>query len=251
MKIKSILLILILASEIAVFSQSNEFKWQKSGGNWEVKDSRATETHGYTSGWDYYYLSNYNMIFSLQDFKDFNAIEFTAEMFDREKSPVELAISFAVRSEYKSWYYHMYAIRFTGDFWNIDKVELIHSDRQDKSLPYTAKNNRFVKVLASGKCKIKYGKAYNYRITFEGDLINLFINGEKVFTATRPARDLSGKIAISSGNAKLSIDRVRVLKDNTVLFEDEFDTNTIYVRKIKASLEVKPGDDNNKDQNQQ
>jgi hypothetical protein len=186
---------------------------------------------------------NLNTIFSLQDFNNYNAIEFTAEMFDRKKSPVELTVSFAVRSEYKSWYYHMYGLRFTGDFWNIDTVELIHSDRKDKSLPYTVKNNKFVNVLASGDCKIKYGKTYNYRIAFEGEYINLYVNGEKIFAAKRPVEDVSGKIAISSGNAKLAIDRVRVLKDSEVIFEDDFNTDSIYVKKIKATLEVKPKSD--------
>ena len=137
----------------------------------------------------------------------------------------------------------MYGLRFTGDFWNIDRVELIHSDRKDKTLPYTAKNNKFVDVLASGCCKIKYGQDYNYRVAFEDDLINLYIDGKKILSARRPLEDISGKIAISSGNARLALDRVRVLKDNKVIFEDEFDTDSIYVKRIKASLEVKPRED--------
>jgi len=225
-----------------VISQSIDHKWQRLGGKWEVKDSIGAETNGFISPWNYYYLLDLNTIFSLQDFSNYNAIEFTAEMFDRKKSPVELTVSFAVRSEYKSWYYHMYGLRFTGDFWNIDTVELIHSDRKDKSLPYTVKNNKFVNVLASGDCKIKYGKTYNYRIAFEGEYINLYVNGEKIFAAKRPVEDISGKIAISSGNAKLAIDRVRVLKDSEVIFEDDFNTDSIYVKKIKATLEVKPKD---------
>jgi len=240
---KKIYINFIILLAIGAFSQTNTHKWQKSGGHWEINNSKAVETRAYTSGWNYYYLSNNNMIFTLKDFKSFNSIEFTAEVFDRVKSPVELTIAFAVRSEYKSWYYHMYGLRFTGDFWNIDTVELIHSDRKDKSLPYTVKGNRFVNVLASGDCKIRYGKSYNYRVAFEGDYINLYINGEKIFAAKRPVEDISGKIAISSGNAKIAIDKVRVLKDNEVIFEDDFNTDTIYVRKLKATVEIKPKDD--------
>lgn len=241
MRLRYYILFLLLFSN-SVFSQGGEVTWQRIGGKWEVKDSIAVEHNGFTSPWNYYYLMNLNTIFSLQDFNNYNAIEFTAKMFDRKKSPVELTVSFAVRSEYKSWYYHMYGLRFTGDFWNIDTVELIHSDRKDKTLPYTVKNNKFVNVLASGCCKIKYGRDYNYRIAFEGDFINLYIDGKKIFSARRPVEDISGKIAISSGNARLSLDRVRILKDSEVIFEDDFNTDSIYVKKIKATLEVKPKD---------
>lgn len=240
---KNTLIIIFILISSALLSQELHHTWIRIGGNWLIKDSFATEEKAFCSPWNYYYIMNLNTIFSLQDFNNYNAIEFTAEMFDRKKSPVELTVSFAVRSEYKSWYYHMYGLRFTGDFWNIDTVELIHSDRKDKSLPYTVKNNKFVNVLASGDCKIKYGKTYNYRIAFEGEYINLYVNGEKIFAAKRPVEDVSGKIAISSGNAKLAIDRVRVLKDSEVIFEDDFNTDSIYVKKIKATLEVKPKSD--------
>ena len=226
-----------------LYSQGKEHRWERLAGKWEVANSKAVEIRSFPPPWNYYYIINCNSILSLQDFKDYNAIEFTAEMFDREKSPVELTLSFAVRSEYKSWYYHIYAFRFTGDFWNIDTVELIHSDRKDRSLSYRVKNNKFVNVLATGDCKIKYGKTYNYRIAFEGDLVNLYLNGEKILSAKRPVKDISGKIAISSGNAKLAVDRVRVLKDNKVLFEDDFNTDSIYVKRIKATVEVKPKND--------
>ena len=233
---------LFIFSALCLYSQTENHKWLKTGGKWVVSNSRAIETRRFTAPWNYIYIMDFNTIHTLQDFSNYNAIEFTAEVFDREKSPVELTISFAVRSEYKSWYYHMYGLRFTGDFWNIDTVELIHSDRKDKTLPYTVKNNKFVNVLASGDCRIKYGKTYNYRIAFEGEYINLYVNGEKIFAARRPVEDISGKIAISSGNAKLAIDKVRVLKDSEVIFEDDFNTDTIYVKKIKATLEVKPKD---------
>ncbi len=242
MKLKFAILPVIMLIFNSVFSQDSDDKWQRLGGKWEVKNSRVVETNGFTAPWKYYYILDYNTILSLQDFKNYNAIEFTAEMFDREKNPVKLILSFAVRSEYKSWYYHIFSIRFTGDFWNIDTIELIHSDRQDKTLSYKVENNKFVNVLATGCCKIKYGKTYNYRIAFEGDYINLYVNGEKIFAAKRPVEDISGKIAISSGNAKLAIDKVRVLKDSEVIFEDDFNTDSIYVKKIKATLEVKPKD---------
>lgn len=225
-----------------LFPQGKEHNWQRLGGKWFINESKASEVNASPIHWNYYYILNFNTILSLHNLTNYNAIEFTAEMFDREKSPVELTVSFAVRSEYKSWYYHMYGLRFTGDYWNIDTVELIHSDRKDKTLPYNVKNNKFVNVLASGDCKIKYGKAYNYRITFEGESINLYVNGEKIFTAKRPVEDISGKIAISSGNAKISIDKVRVLKDSEVIFEDDFNTDTIYVKKLKAVRQVKSDD---------
>ncbi len=240
--IKFLAALAVLLCTISTLSQSKESNWQRLGGKWEISESAAKEINSFVISWNYYYILGLNTILSLRDFKDYNAIEFTAKMFDRKKSPVELTVSFAVRSEYKSWYYHMYGLRFTGDFWNIDTVELIHSDRKDKSLPYTVKNNKFVNVLASGDCKIKYGKTYNYRIAFEGEYINLYVNGEKIFAAKRPVEDISGKIAISSGNARLSLDRVRILKDSEVIFEDDFNTDSIYVKKIKATLEVKPKD---------
>ena len=241
MKLNVLFVAIILFFPISITPQEKSHNWQRLGGKWEISESVATEINSFVIPWSYYYILGLNTILSLRDFKDYNAIEFTAEMFDREKSPVELTISFAVRSESKSWYYHIYALRFTGDYWNMDTVELIHSDRKDKTLPYTVKNNKFVNVLAKGDCKIKYGKSYNYRIAFEGNYINLYISGEKIFSAERPVENISGRIAISSGNAKLAIDKVRILKDSQVLFEDDFNSDTIYVKKIKASTEVNSG----------
>lgn len=238
----------ILLSAASLLPQGKECNWQRLGGKWEVRESAAREINAFATPWNYYYILGRNTILSLRDFNDYNAIEFTAMMFGREKSPVELTVSFAVRSDFKSWYYHMYGLRFTGGFWCMDTVELIHSDRQDKSLPYNIKSNRFVNVLASGECRIKYGSAYNYRIAFEGDYINLYINGEKIFAAKRPVDDISGRIAISSANAKLTIDKVRIFKDNHILFEDDFNIDSIYVKKINATLEKRQKDDSNNPQ---
>ncbi|HPF07989.1 MAG TPA: hypothetical protein PK293_18235, partial [Spirochaetota bacterium] len=147
---------------------------------------------------------------------------------------------FAVTSESKSWFYHMYAFKLTGGFWGMNKVSFIHSDRLDKTKPFATKNNTFVKELASADCKVKYDKMYNYRIAFEGTDVVLYINGEKILAAPFPEKSHEGRIAISARNVKIAVDKVEVKQGDKIIFEDDFNEDSIYVRTLKVRRETAP-----------
>jgi hypothetical protein len=207
-------------------------------GRWEVKDSIAFETQGKAIGWNYYELINFNTLLTLKDYKDYTSIEYALNAVKRVQSPTELMLPVAATSESASWFYHMYAFKITGDFWNMDRAAFIYSDRADKTKPPATQNNTFVKELASAKLKnkIKYDKVYNYRVSFEEGNVVLYINGEKILSAPFPEAHHSGRVGISSRNVNIAVDKAVIKNGDKIIFEDDFDEDSIYVKVLKASV---------------
>ncbi|HNX25494.1 MAG TPA: hypothetical protein PKG60_15710 [Spirochaetota bacterium] len=239
---KSILttLLLILAIISPLTSQDVQHKWQRFSGNWSISNSKISESKGRVSPWNVYELINYNTIVSLTPFKNYSSINFLMNITERTKTPAEFMISFNLKSESKSWYYHIYAFKLSGGFWGINKASLIHSDRADRSKPLSAKNNIFINEIASADCKIKYEKMYKYNVTFEDGNVTLYIDDEKILSAPFPNKNHDGCIAISSRNAKIEIDKITVKQNEQILFEDDFDEDSIYTKVIKATHEAIP-----------
>jgi len=229
-----VLPVLILSMVIPLFSQEVHHKWQRMAGIWEVKNSHAFETQGKAIDWNYYELLNLNSILSLKPFSNYTSIDLVMNITERIESPAEVMISFNITSESQSWFYHLYAFKLTGGYWGMNKAALIYSDRADKSKPFTSKNNIFVKELASVDCKIKFDKAYNYRVAFEGENIVLYINEDKILSAPFPEKNHDGRIAVSSRNTKIAVDKIAVKKGSQVIFEDDFNNDTIYVKVLKV-----------------
>ena len=233
-------IIIILFIPFNVNSQETKQKWQRLSGKWEIINSIASETRGFYINWKYYNILDYNTIITEKNFPHSSLLSTNIKIFDRLESPSEFMISFAVTSESKSWFYHMYAFKLTGGFWGMNKVSFIHSDRLDKTKPFATKNNTFVKELASADCKVKYDKMYNYNIAFEGTDVVLYINGEKVLSAPFPEKSHEGRIAISARNVKIAVDKVEVKQGDKIIFEDDFNEDSIYVRTLKVRRETAP-----------
>lgn len=219
---------------LPLLSQESYHNWQRLGGKWKILNSKAVEERAWCINWGYYELINFNSIISLKPYDNFSSIEVDAELFDRDKSPAEFILSFNITSESLDWFYHMYAFKITGGFWGMNKVSFIYSDRADKTKPINTKNNTFIKELATTDFKIKYDKSYNYRVAFEGENVSLYINDEKILSAPFPEKNHHGRIAISSKNTKISIDKVTVKKNAQIIFEDDFNKDTIYVKVLKV-----------------
>ncbi len=239
---KIILLLIILIAVIIspLVSQEAHHKWQRFTGNWSVNNSKIYESKGLISPWNVYELINYNTIVSLTPLKNYTSIEYFMNITERVETPVEFMISFNLKSESQSWYYHIYSFKLSGGFWGINKVSFIHSDRKDRSKPLTAKNNTFISELASADCKVKYDKMYKYNVVFEGKDVVLYINDNKILSAPFPNKEHDGCIAISSRNAKIEIDKISVKKDDLIIFEDDFNQDSIYTKAIKATREITP-----------
>ncbi len=244
-KFLSIIIFLVLINP--AYNQEKHHKWQRFSGNWNISDSNASELNGWTLVWNYYELLDYNTIITLQPLINFNSIDVSAAINKRVKSPSEFMISFAVTSESQSWFYHMYGFKFTGGLWGMDKVSFIYSDRLDKTKPFDAKNNFFVKELASADCKIKHDKIYNFHIAFEGENVVLFINDEKILSAPFPDKKYDGRIAVSARNVKIAVDKVTAKQNDKLIFEDDFNEDSIFVKVIK----VKKVPDNTNDKVQE
>ena len=237
--------VIFFCTVISSFAVAETKNWTKFGSSWEVNGSTASTVTGYCSPWNYYELTNYNSLISINPIKNYSDIEVIAEIKERVETPSEFLISFNVTSESKNWFYHMYAFKITGGYWGMDKASLIFSDRADKSKSFETKNNTFVKELATTDCSIKYEKNYTYHIAFKNGNVILFINDEKILSAPFPEKNYDGVMAISSRNAKISIDRVTVKKGNKILFEDDFTEDTILIRQMK--VERMPSVNNDKE----
>lgn len=217
-----------------LFSKDNNYQWNRLSGKWNVINGSAIQSQPKALQWNYYEILNYNTINTISNFDSFNSIIIQSTIFDRIESPSEFLIAFAVTSESQSWFYHMYAFKLTGGFWGLDKISFIYSDRLDKSKPFDAKNNTIVKELAATEYKVKYDKSYNYHIAFENTDVVLYINNEKVLSAPFPKKSHDGRIAISARNVKIAIDKVTVKNREKIIFEDDFNEDSIYVKIMKV-----------------
>lgn len=244
LKIKLFLISITLVLSFPLDAQESHHNWQRLGGKWKINNSKAVEERAWCIPWGYYELVNYNTILSLKPYENFSSIEVNAELFDREESPTEFILSFDITSESLGWFYHMYAFRITGGFWGMDKVSFIHSDRTDKTKPFNTKNNTFIKELASADCKIKYKSNNNYRIEFENDNATLYINDKRILSAPLLEKNYNGRIAISSKNTKIAIDKITVKKKNQIIFQDDFNIDSIFVKVVKA-IKVPETNENN------
>lgn len=241
-----LILLFCLIFDDNIFSQDKSYKWDRLSGKWSITNSRASETQGNSLTWKYYETLEYNSILSKNIFSSLDSIELVSQFFDRIDSPSEIMFSFAITSEDRQWYYHMYAFKLTGGFWGMNKASFIYSDRLDKTKPMNTKNNTFVRELASADCKVKYDKMYNYRIAFEGSDVVLYINNERVLAAPFPEKSHDGRIAISARNVKIAVDKVEVRQGEKVIFEDDFNEDSIYVRVLKVTKEPAPKEGNDK-----
>jgi len=238
--LKKIFLFFILTIWIPLLSQESTHKWQRISGIWKVENSHAYETQARSVSWNYYELSNINSILSLKPFTDYTSIDLTMNISDRVESPAEIMISFNITSESQSWYYHLYAFKLSGGYWGMNKASFIYSDRIDKSKPLNTKNNTLVNELSSAECKIKYNRDYNYRVEFEAENVVLYIDGNKILSSPFPEKKHDGRIAISSRNVKIAVDKVLIKKGDKIIFEDDFNENSIYVKTLKATKEIIP-----------
>jgi hypothetical protein len=228
----SMFLILCICFKLTTDAIAEVKNWNKFGSSWEFKNSKVSTIKTQPNFWGYYELTNYNTLLSIKNYNNYSLIEISSEIFDREKTPSEFMISFNVINESQDWCYHMYAFKLTGGFWGIDKASFIYSDRLDKLKPFTTKNNIFVNELATADCKVKYDKMYLYRVAFEGENVTLYINDEKILSASFPEKNHDGRIAVSARNVKIAIDKVVVKKDGKTVFQDDFNEDTILIKKM-------------------
>jgi len=234
---KLYLIIFSFLSISYLYPQASEHKWQRISGSWNVENSIAKENKGGSTRWYYYDILDHNSIITLQPFQNYSSISVDASILQRLKTPSEFMISFAVTSESQSWFYRMYAFKITGGYWGIDRVSFIHSDRIDKTKPQVTQNNSFVKELVSAKCNIKYDKMYNYRIVFEDENVLLYLDDKAILSYKFPEKSYEGRIAISSRNVKLAVDKVEIKKGDKIIFHDHFDKDSILVKRLKATRE--------------
>ncbi len=236
-----ILSILVLITAGVKQSPADDiYKWQRFSGNWSIKNSYLHELRAWASPWHFYELLNYNTVTSKKKLENYNLLEFSftvnkpgIEIKTRDKVP-EFMVSFNITSPYKNWNFHLYGIRFTGDRDEINTINLIHSDRIDKTKKYATKNNTFVKVLTSKNVKLEYGKEYKVKIQLAGNNAILSIDGKKILSDTMPEKENGGKIAFSSKNLLLKIGDVKVYNNKEIVFEDDFTKDTIYVPRRRA-----------------
>lgn len=60
----------------------------------------------------------------------------------------------------------------------------------------------------------------------------------KRFSQLLPCKSNEGRIAISARNVKIAVDKVEVKQGDKILFEDDFNEDSIYVRTLKVRRET-------------
>ncbi len=235
-----IVILILFSAGIIQVPAENKYKWQRFGGKWVIANSLLEEKQVWASPWYYYELLNYNTLISFNKIENYNTFKYTfkvlkpgIEIKTRDKEPAFMT-AFNVKSPYRSWYFHMFAVKITGNSDYLDKISLIFSDRIDKTKKYAVKHNTFVKELSSEKIKLDYGKEYTLNIDLSGNNALVTIDGKKVLEGQMPESDHGGKFALSSKNLQLKVKDFTVLHKNDVVFSDDFSHDTIFVLKMRA-----------------
>jgi hypothetical protein len=240
-RVKSfVLVLLIFLAGIIQVPAENYYKWQRFSGNWVITDSILEEKQVWASPWYFYELLNYNTLMSRKSIDTYSTFTFqfivtkpAIEIKTLDKEPALMA-AFNIRSPYKSWYFHMCAIKITGNSEYLDKISLVFSDRIDKTKKYAVKHNTFVKELAAKKIKLDYGKEYALTINLVGNNAIAAINNIEVLSGQIPVNEHGGKFALSCKNLVFKVKKVSVYNNNEIVFNDDFSHNSIYILKMRA-----------------
>lgn len=242
-KIHAICIILCLSFAAGANSApgKHSYTWLRLNGTWEITDSKLIEKRVWISKWRYYALLDYNTVRTIKPLRNITEIR-TGISLSRpyEKSDsTELLLSFAVRSPYKGWYFHLYGFKLTGDKEGIKNIHLIHSNRKDKKKRYATKNNYFEKIIASKKIKLDYNKKYTLSISLHRNTAAFFVNGKKILASKLPVRNFNGQIALSSRYISPQFDYVKVFNGKKLLLHDSFDKpETLRIPGVKVKIKT-------------
>jgi hypothetical protein len=235
--------VLIFISSLSVYSDAS-FKWIWFGGSWEISENKLYEKKINAIRWDYYELINYNTLISNNPIENFSEFRYSINISEPNSSifkkftPFEQMTFFSATSPHLSYYYHLFAVKFTGSKKRIEKISFIKSDIKNSTYGYGQKFNFFVKEISSKKINLEYNKTYNIIIKINNPDITVFIDEEEVLKSKIPEKSIAGKFGFSSRNAGIEIGPVKILdKNQEVLFDDDFSQNSIYIPTMKAKKE--------------
>lgn len=222
-------------------TQQIQSKWLKTSGAWTIQNGRAIETRIRPVYWNYHELMNFNTLTTKDVESDFTELTAKFGLTNTRIFPVEILLSFGVRSPEAHYYYDFFAVKLIGDESSITTASIIRSQRKDANLPLTAKNNYVIETLYTQDCLLKYNEEYEVKITkannSKGATITLYIDNKRIFSQNLPIVELKekGKFAVASRGASISIDYVTIKNGRTTVFNDDFSENTIFTPTVSAT----------------
>jgi len=172
-------------------------------------------------------LINTNSIISIPVMTKASRFETEIELFSPSDSSSGTFI-FTSQS-YKSYY----AVQLQGSKKGIEKAVLQQCAVKDTTLPPSAKNNFTITELASKPVSLKWGNPVKITITAKKKKLKADINGTEIdFTLDSALPE--GSVGFSHTNNLMKIRSIKVLSDNTVIFEDDFSQDRIKKMVYKA-----------------
>lgn len=207
------------------------------GGKWQFQDGRATDTRVFPVYWNYHELMNYSSLVAETEPEEFTRMTAVFKLDTPKLEYSEALMVFAMNSPYMHYYYSFFAVKLSGDKEKIRKAELIMSSRTDDSLPYTAKNNYKIETLASVPWEMEYGRDCTFRIDRSKTTVTFYADSRKILTQKLPVKiqqELKGKFALGARGAAISIDSCKIINGKKTVFEDSFESDSVFVPTVKA-----------------
>ncbi|MCP4134805.1 MAG: hypothetical protein GY754_27775 [bacterium] len=223
-------------------------KWMRMSGRWKIENSYAVERKRGAGGWFFHDILEYNSLASRKNFEEFSSIDLKMNLYNPRitrrmkniKDPVRMMAFFAAKSlvpgeKYQYYLTNFYAFKLSGNKDRITKVSFVRSDIIDSSVSKPAKKNYRVTELRYKLYKLDLNKDHIMSIKFKDKKATLFINGEEVLQANIP-ENYEGRVGFSAQNIAIKVDYYKVSNNEAVIFDDQFNRNSIFVRTVRGKF---------------
>ena len=208
-------LCLISGSLLSLYSllssqENSPHKWITISGKWTVrKDGDRTfamETMGKTKEYGYSELINRNTLMTMNPLPRYSAVRCAVEVANPSKSPVEVLLVFAARSDKE-----FFAFGLSGDDKGINCLSLLVSRVKDTTRPRDEKWNFEVREVCSKECGLEYGREYPVLVKIREDHAALLVDGKKLLECEAEGLSGGGYVGFSNRNAVLKVAAVEAL----------------------------------------
>lgn len=234
MKKKLFFLILTIIFFSSLYSQDIVFKWKSIAGSWRIstnnEDKYLTENKIRAISWGYNDIINHNSISTQDALENYSSIQLSLELRNKSDNS-EFMIFFALDKQHRGFY----AFKYTND--TNCKITFINSKIKDDKLPPNVKWNFLINSFNSTDFDFEQNKKYKIEIKIVDKKAVLYIDDKKIIESETTDIINSGNIGFSSKNIQPVIREVKVFKDKTIIFEDDFSKDTIKRIVVKGKIE--------------
>lgn len=231
--VSSLFIILFILKLDINHAKLKDFNWINISGKWEIrkdnKESYLIENKATTRSWNKNELTNFNSIITTKRINALTSIQLRIEILNPITNPIENMIFFSAKT-----LKNFYAFKFIGNNKRIHQILFIKSKIKDTTKGLSEKWNYEITKLESIDYELDYNKEHYIEIKIKKREATLIINREDVLKVRAKVKLNEGRFGFSSRNSMVKIDDVKVYRDKSIVFQDDFTFDNIKRYKVSA-----------------